>query len=120
MGLGAWGFRGTPTQGAAMPVADVEADGKGPLVVSFCCGSGGFHIQDPVEIRAGDGNQGIFIWVIVETPKAKTKSEGQAIAGKTKESKAKCGQPFSWLLKHSRKTFFRGRDGWRWCSKTST
>ena len=38
MGLGAWGFRGTPTQGAAMPVADVEADGKGPLVVSFCCG----------------------------------------------------------------------------------
>lgn len=35
MGLGAWGFRGTPTQGAAMPMADVEADGKGPLVVSL-------------------------------------------------------------------------------------
>lgn len=75
------------------------------------CGSGGFHIQGPVETRAGDGNQGIFIWVIVETPKAKIKSEGQAVAGKTKESKAKCGQLFSWLLKHSRKTFFRGRDG---------
>lgn len=35
MGLGAWGFRGTPTQGAAMPMADVEADGKGPLVASL-------------------------------------------------------------------------------------
>lgn len=40
MGLGAWGFRGTPTQGVAMPVADFEADGKGPLVVSFRCGLG--------------------------------------------------------------------------------
>ena len=49
--------------------------------------------------------------MIVETPKAKIKSEGQAVAGKTKESKAKCGQLFSWLLMHSRKTFFRGRDG---------
>lgn len=41
MGLGAWGFRGTPTQGAAVPMADVEADGKGPLVMSFLSGLGG-------------------------------------------------------------------------------
>lgn len=40
MGLGAWGFRGTPTHGAAVPMADVEADGKGPLVMSFRCGLG--------------------------------------------------------------------------------
>ena len=40
MRLGAWGFRGTPTQGVAMPVADFEAGGKGPLVVSFRCGLG--------------------------------------------------------------------------------
>lgn len=33
--LGAWGFRGTPPRGAAMPMADVEADGKGPLVAFF-------------------------------------------------------------------------------------
>ena len=40
MGLGAWDFRGTPTHGAAVPIADVEADGKGPLVMSFLCGLG--------------------------------------------------------------------------------
>ena len=75
------------------------------------CGSGGFHIQGPVEIRAGDGNQGIFIWVIVETPKAKIKYEGQGCSWQNQRIKDKVWAVFSWLLKHSRKTFFRGRDG---------
>ena len=44
-------------------------------------------------------------------PKGKDKIWRTRLAGKTKESKTKRGQLFSWLLKHSRKTFLRGRDG---------